>query len=129
MAYSPYFSAFMQMMMLDYVAQKVTQRKVIHKKIPYSMERHLLLPSHTQEAQWTCWCCYTKWRFFIQICTYTYTSIPYSLNFCYSSPWFCVVSVVSLHWYNTDVVQNQKETHLSEMKIKLVGLFSIKMNN
>ena len=49
MAYSPYFSAFMQMMMLDYVAQKVTQRKVIHKKIPYSMERHLLLPSHTQE--------------------------------------------------------------------------------
>ena len=52
MAYSPYFSAFMQMMMLDYVAQKVTQRKVIHKMIPYSMERHLLLlPSHTQEAQ------------------------------------------------------------------------------
>ena len=29
---------------------------------------------------------------------------PYSLNFCYSSPWFYVVSVVSLHWNNTDVV-------------------------
>ena len=34
-------SVFMQMMlMLDYVAQKITQRKVIHKKV-LSMERHL----------------------------------------------------------------------------------------